>query len=255
MKRNNKSPKKKTKSRSKPVKKRPEEETMDRATMKDIASQLSAAGQDVRVLKTDSDEVLLRKINEAVQKLPDGEILRKLESIDPKKLETVLKRDCIGVFVDFSDISCVRCADASTCVRTFINNLRSRFDSLNGALADPKAEISGPSNLKENSKKVSASMVPVTRYERDRLVFVRDVPNPNPKGDDYHDTIQRILDDQPDNLGELRAIVEQDFDLESDGDFMKFVSALRDPREGVIKLDVDLRDDDKVALRKAGYEI
>jgi hypothetical protein len=227
------------------AKKKPEE-TMDRATLKGIAGQLKGAGADIKVLKSDTDEALQRKVNDALQRLPSADVLKKLESIDPNRLTNVLKRDCLGIFVDFSDVSCVRCPDAVGCVSKFIGNLKDGMASVQDAVAtvgdkkpEPKAE---PATA-------------VTRYEPKRLVFIRDRPNPNTKGDDYYDTIQRVLDDQPENLGELRAIVEQDFDLDGDGDFMKFVTALRDPKEGIIKLDVDLSDADKVALRKAGYKV
>lgn len=220
------------------------EEIMDRAVLKGIVGQLKAAGSDVKVLKSDTDEALQRKVNEALQRIPSEEVAKTLESIDPNKLVTVLKQDCFGLFVDFSDVSCVRCSDATACVTAFLKNMR-KMPDLKNAMTDaekPKAEP-------------SKQAPPVTRYSPDRLVFVRDVQNPNPKGDDLHDTIRRVLDDQPETLGQLRAIVEEDFDLESDADFMKFVTALRDPKEGVIKLDADLSDADKVALRKAGYEV
>ncbi len=222
------------------------EEIMDRSTLKSIASKLKDAGSSIKVMKNDTDADLQKKVNEAVHQLPGEEVLAKLDSIDPVKLVKVLKKDCFGIFVDFSQVECVRCADASMCVGAFIGNLRSGFVGVQSANTESAA-------VKEKAKPATVSAV--TRYEPGRLVFVRDVPNPNPEGDDLHDTIQRVLRDQPETLKELRDIVEQDFDLENDGDFMKFVTALRDPAEGVLKLDVDLSDKDKAALRKAGYEI
>lgn len=220
------------------------EETMDRGTLIGIIGQLKGAGVGIKAMKADTDEDLQRKVNEAIQKLPSGDELKLLESVDPNKLVTVLQRDCIGLFVDFSDVSCIRCPDASTCVSQFLKNLRAMPDL---SRAMPEAD-----KAKAEAK---PTLVPVTRYAPGRPVWVRDVPNPNPKGDDYYDTIQRILTKQPENLEEMREIVQEDFDLESDGDFMKFVTAMRDPKEGIIKLDVDLSDADKVALHKAGYEV
>lgn len=220
------------------------EETMDRKMLKEIAFELKGAGADIKVLKSDTDDVLQRKVNEALQKLPPEDVVKKLEQVDPTKLVTVLKRDCLGLFVDFSDVSCVRCTDASACVKLFVGNLKGMPD-LSSAKADQPKEVA------KGAPKAS----PASRYEPDRRVFVRDVPNPKPEGDDYHDTIDRVLEKQPETLKELRALVEQDFELDSDADFMKFVTAMRDPKEGVIKLDVDLTDKDKAALRRAGYEI
>lgn len=222
------------------------EETMDRSALKVVVSQLNNMGADVKVFKSDTDEVLQKKVNEALQKLPPTAVLEKLESIVPDKLVNILKRDCIGLFIDLSDVSCVRCKDSQACVTAFLKNVK-------GDLADVQKALAGPNGEEKKVKKTK--LAPVTRYEADRLVFVRDVKNPNPKGDDYHDTFQRVLDGQPDNLEELRAIVEKDFDVESDGDFMKFVTAMRDPAEGIIKLDVDLSEKNKTELRNAGVEI
>lgn len=221
------------------------EETMDRSSLKAVVSQLKDMGSDIKVLKSDTDEGLQKKVNEALQKLPPPDMLKKLESIVPDKLVSVLKRDCLGIFIDLSDVSCIRCPESGLCAKTFIANLKGGLKGLDAAL--PVAAV--------EKKTAKAKITPVTRYERKRLVFVRDVKNPNPVGDPYHDTIQRVLDDQPETLGQLRVIVEQDFDIDSDGDFMKFVTALRDPKEGVVKLDVDLSEDNKIALREAGYDV
>src|SRR6185436_16030737 len=137
-------------------------------------------------------------------------------------------QDCLGIFVDLSDVSCTHCPDATACVGKFISNLRSGFSHVKSALGDD-----GPKPA----------------------VFIKDVPNPNPKGDDLHDTIRRVLKEQPETLGELREIMERDFDFDSDADFMTQVTAFRDPKDGVIKLDVDLSDADKAALREAGYDV
>ena len=223
------------------------EETMDRTALKVIASQLKEMGSDIKVLKTDTDEGLQKKVNEALQKLPTPDVLKKLESIAPDKLVDVLKRDCVGIFIDLSDVSCVKCKDAGKCAREFLQNVKGEFGDLTKVMAEPKDE--------KAKKAIQTKMTPVTRYEEDRLVFVRDVKNPNPAGDDYHDTLQAVLDEQPGTMSELREIVARDFDVESDSDFMKFVTTLRDPDEGVIKLDVDLSEKNKKELRDAGIDV
>lgn len=224
---------------------KPPEEIMDRVSLKAIVSQLKGMGSDVKVFKSDTDDALQKKVNEALQKLPAPDMLKKLETIVPEKLVSVLKRDCLGIFIDLSDVSCVRCVDAGTCARTFISNLKTGLKGIGPALPTAAPE----------KKAAKVAITPVTRYQRKRLIFVRDTKNPNPVGDPYHDTIDRILKDQPETLGQLRAICEQDFDIDSDGDFMTFVTALRDPKEGVIKLDVDLSESNKAALREAGYDV
>ena len=233
------------------VKKKPEE-IMDRPTLVGIARLLKNAGSDVKALKNDTDEALQKKVNEAIQRLPSDEVIKQLEAIDPNKLVNVLKQDCLGIFVDFSDVSCIRCSDAKSCVAAFIKNLQGGFAHLGGTAGATKPIVSMSGTT---ASAHPAGLTSVTRYEPKRLVFVRDVPNPNPKGDDYHDTINRVLEDQPENLKELRAIIEKDFDFDGDTDFMKFVTALREPKEGVIKLDVDLTDKDKAALREAKYDV
>lgn|GEM_PF-5642367 len=221
------------------------EETMDRIALKAVVAQLKDMGSDIKVLKSDTDDGLQKKVNEALQQLPAPDMIKKLEGIDPTKLLTVLKKDCLGIFIDLSNVSCVHCMDSVTCVREFIKNLKGGMAIASTVMTAPVVE-----------KKVSPpAATPVSRYEADRLVFVRDQPNPNPEGDDYHGTFQAVLDEQPGTLSELRAIVERDFDIESDADFMKFVTTMRDKKEGIIKLDADLSDKDKIALRKAGYDV
>lgn len=229
---------------------------MDRPTLLSITKELKRAGADLKALKSDTDEQLQRKVNDAIQMLPSTEsvnklvsVEKKLELIDPNKLTKMLKLTCFGVFIDLRDVSCVLCPDAGKCAVKFIENVREGFTVVDGVLSDTVKE--------EPAKTQTKSVKPVdpTTYVPGRPVFVRDVKNPNPKNDDYHDVIQRVLDEQPETLAEMRAIVEDEFDLEGDADFMRFVTMMRDPKEGVIKLDVDLAEKDKAALRKAGYEI
>jgi hypothetical protein len=222
------------------------EETVDRIALKVIVSQLKEMGSDIKVFKSDTDEQLQKKVNEQLQKMPKDDVLKKLESVVPDKLVTVLKRDCVGIFIDLSDVSCVRCKDSGKCASLFLSNLKGGFNDIQKALPEQKV-------VEKVVEKVKLKAV--SRYEEDRLVFVRDVKNPNPEGDTYHDTLQAVLDEEPGTLAELREIVERDFDVDSDADFMKFVTTMRDPAEGVIKLDVDLSEKNKAELRAAGVEV
>jgi hypothetical protein len=237
----------KKKPTKKPAAKSEEIETMDRSALKTIVTHLKDAGSDIKVLKSDTDDALQKKVNDALQKLPAQDMLKKLESIVPEKLVSVLKRDCIGIFIDLSDVSCVRCPEAGLCAKTFINNLKGGLKGIDAALPSVKDVV------EKSAKKTT--ITPVSRYEPERLVFVRDQPNPNPKGDPYHDTFQAVLDEDPSTLSDLREIVERDFEIENDGDFMKFVTTMRDVKEGIIKLDVDLSDKNKADLRAAGYDV
>jgi hypothetical protein len=234
-------------------KRKDESDTMDRAALKSVAALLKDAGVDIKVLKGDADDVVQRKVNDALRELPDAEMIRKLESVDPNKMTKELKLGCLGVFIDLSDVSCSKCPDAVTCAGKFIANLKGGFRHLDAAVVTDSAAES--KNQAKASEATSAGRKPVTRYQADRPLWVLDRPNPNKKGDDLHRTINRVLKEQPETLGELRAVVERDFDLDGDADFMKFVTTLRDPREGVIKLDVDLDAEDLAALRAAGYEV
>jgi len=220
---------------AKPPKKEPE--TMERKALKVIASQLKEMGSDIRVLKSDTDEGLQKKVNEALQELPQGEALKKLEKVDPSKILPVLTDGCLGIFINLSDISCVQCGHAAQCASLFLKNLKGGMAVLDKALPPP------------------VKLKPVTKYKSKRLCFVRDVANPNPTDDPYHDTINRVLKDQPETLGELRAIIEDDFDIESDEAFMKLVTSMRDPEEGILKLVEDLTEKNKAELIEAGYEL
>jgi hypothetical protein len=234
----------KAKPAAKPSKKEPE--IMERSNLKAMATHLKEAGVEIKVLKSDTDEQLQKKVNEAIQELPTGEILKKLESVSPDKLVSLLKRDCMGIFINLSDVSCVQCADNVSCVKQFVGNLKSGFADIEPAAVGTKVE---------KPKQVKISVPPVSLYSPDRLVFVRDRPNPNEKTDDYYDTVAAILKEEPTTMSELRDIVARDFEIESNSEFMKFVTRLREPSDGIIKLVEDLSDKDKNNLREAGYDV
>lgn len=212
------------------------EETMDRKALKEVASQLKAMGADLKVLKSDSDAQLQKKVNDALHAMPAPEVLAKLESVQPDKLVTVLKRDCLGVFVDLSDPSCVRCKDNTQCVKEYLKNLSGGMESLRGAMpaaadADEEVELS---------------------YQPKRLVFVLDVKNPEKKGSDFYDVNQKIIDNGVDTMKAIRKIIEEEFE-QTDDEFLQTLVALRE--EGVLKFDFDLTDKDKTELRAAGYSV
>lgn len=212
------------------------EETMDRKALKEIASQLKSNGVALKVLKSDSDEQLQKKVNDALHALPAPDVLAKLESIQPDKLVTVLRRDCLGVFVDLSDVSCVRCKDTTACVKEYLKNLSGGVESLKPAMpAAPDAE-----------EEVELS------YQPKRLVFVLNVKNPEKKGSDFYDVNQKIIDNGTDTMKAIRKIIEEEFE-QTDDEFLQTLVALRE--EGVVKFDFDLSDKDKKELRAAGYAV
>lgn len=212
------------------------EETMDRKALKEVASQLKAMGSDLKVLKSDSDEQLQKKVNDALHALPAPEVVAKLESIQPDKLVTVLKRDCLGVFIDLSDVSCVRCKDNAACVKEFLKNVSGGMEALKPAM--PKAA--------DEDDEVELS------YQPKRLVFVMDVKNPEKKGSDFYDVNQKIIDNGVDTMKAIRDIIEEEFD-QTDDEYLQTLVALRE--DGVLKFDFDLNDNDKKELRAAGIAV
>jgi predicted transcriptional regulator len=224
-------------------------EIMDRAALKAIASQLKDAGSSIKVFKTDTDDALQLKVNESIQQIPSAVVSAQLNDISPVKLVTI-KRDCFGVFIDFSDVSCVRCTHAQTCVREYLNNIS---DAKGGNLVSLKLAMS---TVDEQKQETPAAAAPKKQkkvtYEPDRYVFVKNMKNPNKKGTDEHAVLQAILDEVPGTMSELREIIARDFD-QTDKEFLTFLTALRDV--GTVKLDVDLTDENKAELRAAGFEI
>lgn len=242
---------KKTAAKAKPAKKsskakpnKQPEETMDRKALKSVAAQLKEMGADLKVLKKDDDATLQRKVNAALHKMPSPELLTKLESIEPGKLVSVLKRDCLGIFIDLADPSCVRCTDSVQCATEYLKNLKGGLVQLKTAMPDAKKpEVA---NDEEEETEVELG------YEPKRSVFICNVKNPNKKGDDFYGTVQAILDEEPENMKQVRKIVEREFE-QDDNEFLETLMSLRD--EGVIKLDFDLSASDKKELRAAGYDV
>lgn len=117
-----------------------------------------------------------------------------------------------------------------------------------------KAEVSGGARKVEKAE--AAKTKPAKKanfaYDPKALVFVEKVKNPNPKGDDCHDTIQAILDEVPDTMSELREIIEREWETEDD-DFKEWIDGLH--KEGVIKLVKDLTEEDRRELRAGGVDV
>jgi hypothetical protein len=229
-------------------------EIMDRTALKAIASQLKEAGADFKVLKIDTDDSLQKKVNEALHALPSAGVATQLDSIIPEKLQTVLKRDCLGVFIDLSDVSCVRCTHVQTCVRDYLSNLNGdKLLALKPAMVGQVVEES-----KTVVKRASTSAADVPKkpakitYEPDRVLFVKNMKHPNPKKSAGYDTIQAILDEVPGTMSEMREIIDRDFE-QTDKEFITFLNSLREV--GMIKLVIDLSEENKAELRAAGFEI
>ena len=223
-----------------------QKDQMDRVSLKAIVKQLKDAGSSIKVLKSDTDEILQNKLNDTLQKLPTEEISKQLESLVPEKLQKILKRDCLGVFIDLSDVSCTRCADVQTCVREYITNCKgdgiAKVVSLLAPAPAP-APAAAPAAVKREKKIV---------YDPDRLVFIKNMKNPNPKSDPSYKMLSAILDDVPSTMSELHEIVARYYD-QTDEDFLALIKSLR--AVGMIKLDVDLSEENKAELRAAGVEI
>lgn len=232
-------------------------EIMDRTALKAIASQLKEAGADIKVLKIDTDDSLQKKVNEALHALPSADTTTQLDSIIPEKLQTVLKRDCLGVFIDLSDVSCIRCTHVQTCVRDYLSNLLNgdKLLALKPAMAGSAVE-----ELKKTTKESSTSAAEPPKkakpakltYEPDRVLFVKNMKHPNPKKSAGYDTIQAILDEVPGTMSEMREIIDRDFE-QTDKEFITFLNSLREV--GMIKLVIDLSEENKAELRAAGFEI
>ena len=238
-----KAKKSKTKVKAEPKK---DHNVMSRDELKKIAKQVKEAGSDLKVLKKDDDATLQRKVNEALHGLPSAEVVKKLESIDPDKLVNVLKKDCIGLFIDLADVSCRLCGDVQTCATRYLANL--------------KGDLGG-------YKRAEYPKLPVVEWDPGARIFVLDVDNPLRKTDESYPVVQAVIDESPETLGELRKIFERDWEL-SDAEFVETLASFRDPDDGqVLKCIPDLTKDDvqqlkgnlskrdRKQLRKAGVTV
>lgn len=239
---------------------------MDRKSLKATIAQLKEAGVKIEYSKQDDDDVLRRKVNDAMQAMPSPEHIKMLESIDPAKLKEVLKRDCFGIFIDVRSPSCQACPDTETCVKEYMKNLKGDFSIFKPAMQEIKAEETAALVTEDDVKKATKkakeakaengdgeAKVKKIKYDVDRFVAVVDFDKSKlDKEHDTYSTIKAILKEVPTTFGELREIVEREWDINGgdDGFVKDWIGTLREL--GIIKLKSDLDEDEIAAYREAG---
>lgn len=250
---------------------------LDRKSLRATILELHAAGVKVKgvtvvegepQIKKLEDHELLRAVSETVNNLPSPQTLEALDALDPRKLETVLKQDCIGVFVDLRTPACQACPDKGACTRQFLTNLKGNFSVFKDAHAEIKTEETAAQvtdkEIAMKTKKSDKAKTARTPYDPKLVVFVMSIKNPQPKSDPSYTLLKEILaladkaDFAPCTLKEIYAVVAKHLgDTYSKTDFMEelFPQFLE---EGVIKRREDLTKDERraydAALKEANEE-
>lgn len=244
-----------------------EVKNMDRKSLKATIEQLREAGVKIEYSKKDEDDILRRKINDAMQALPSPEMLKMLENIDPGKLKEVLNKDCFGIFIDIRSASCMACPDNEACVKEYLKNLKGDFKMFRPAMQEIKAEESAAlvteddvkkatkkaKEQKEKAeKKVEEPKAKKVKWDPDRFIAVIDVDIKTlDEEHETYSTLKAVFKEVPTTFAELRAIVEREYDIANDEGFVKdWILGLR--MLGYIKLKADLDEDELAAYREAG---
>lgn len=238
---------------------------MDRKSLKAMAYQLTEMGVEVKVLKSDDDAALQAKVSAALNSLPSPEVLQKLETIDPEKLAPVLKKDCLGLYIDLRAAACISCPDNVTCVKEFMKNLKGNFEVFKPAMKEieveeqaakitPEVAAASAKASKKTEDKTTAKAAPKIVWNPKRKLVVANIDNPLKKKHDAHATFQAILDElSVSTMKELRDIIERDWEVDDEAFVEEWLHSLRE--NGVVKLDVDLTDTDKAELAEAGITL
>jgi len=238
---------------------------MDRKSLKATIAQLKEAGVNIEYDKKDEDDVLRRRINDAMQALPSPKMLSMLENIEPSKLKEVLDRDCFGIFIDIRSASCMACPDVETCTKEYLKNLKGDFKVFRPAMQEIKAEESAAlvtedqvkkatkkAKEQKNEKPSDEPKAKKVKWDPDRFIAVIDVDIKTlDKDHETYQTLKAVFKEVPGTFAELREIVEREYDLAGDESFVKdWVLGLR--KLGYIKLEADLDDDERKAYVEAG---
>jgi hypothetical protein len=242
-----------------PIVRETKSQHMDRKTLKAIVADLKTAGADIKVLKSDDDDALRRKVNETLAALPSPEVLAKLEAINPQKLGVVLGQpDCLGLYIDLRTVDCMVCEDNAACVKKYLENLKGDFSMFTAAMEDIKTETAAAAVTKGVIAAVMTQPAvrgkPIRqkriKYDAKRAIYVMDIENPNTRESDEYEMLQSVLDQVPRTLKQLRALAEEHYEYKTEEDFVEeCVVQLRDI--GMIKFWEDLADDERAAYEAA----
>lgn len=235
---------------------------MDRKSLKATIVELQNAGVKIEYDKKDEDDVLRRKINDAMQALPSPEMIKMLESIDPSKLKDVLSKDCFGIFIDIRSASCMACPDVESCTKEYLKNLKGDFKMFRPAMQEIKAEELAATVTEETVKASTKKAAKTNKdepkakkvvWDPDRFIAVVDIDIKTlDKEHDTFSTLKAIFKEVPSTFAALREIVEREWDISDDSGFVQdWVLNLR--KLGYVKLEADLDDDERKAYVEAGY--
>ncbi len=134
-------------------------------------------------------------------------------------------KDCVGLFIDFRDVSCVKCTTQEDCLKKFSKHQADGFKAFSGIRIEvevqeqaakvdakdvPKEEKKKPKAKKKGKKKKSSG------YDLDRKIDVYDEFLDNK--DDLYSVAKIVKKRVPATIGALQTIILSAYDPEEDTD-------------------------------------
>lgn len=188
--------------------------------------QLVAALQPLQIPLTgkETEEELQTLLNKSLTEIGT----KQQETLDTLEERMVTNPfECIGIFVDLTNPSCVLCVDKKDCVTKFINYFKEDF----GVLEKIEADLEATQQAKETNLEVAKEAIKKERksqkekkkmgekkketvivegYNPEQKIGVYDVPLPVPEKDEEYPFYEAIMVSRiPSTVAELRVIVEE----------------------------------------------
>ena len=156
----------------------------------------------LKTLKSHSDDDVRKAIAVQMTKAPkDLDTL--WQGIDPTKLE-----DCVGVFLDLTNVTCLSCPSQAACLKNFKANVRDNFESVR-----KKAPRGGDTGKKKPEVKASPKNAAKGKYQVTQKIDCFAIDKLSKKSD-YYDLVNAVMDQIPETIGELSGIVLAHFEPE-----------------------------------------
>lgn len=174
---------------------------------------------DIPIKGPETEEELQALLNKALKEISQPETLEALESRMVSKSFA-----CVGIFVDFAEVSCELCLDQVACVKKFIENFKGDFRALDKIESELQAkEEARETDLKaleeatkvekkkvKEAKKKEKQLPLISGYNPAQGIGVYEVPIPVNASDEEYPFYEAILFAVvPQTVGELRAIIEE----------------------------------------------
>ena len=183
-----------------------------KATRKQLRTQAKELG--LRVTKGMTEDKLRKSVSDALLEMNKG-TRKAIGVVDYTKL-----KECVGVFLDFTNATCSTCHRQKECLEKFREHQAEGFSAFETTpVAELEIKVANGENAKTKTKKKKRSKKKVP-FDRTRSLDVFPVDNDQKKGSAEYKLIEKVMNPKyiPENLGELTDLILEFYTPDVDSD-------------------------------------